>query len=163
MITANRQRVTVATYNPDIQRRVGDLDACCYCSGAAMNRVKAVCCHVIRKSGCTADTRYKNRLIRVHTQSRHGFLHRLQYGVVATARTPSNFLIGCVVLWFEADFYWSIHVFFNQARCSDIDCSSSEMRNGWPDTLLMPMAGTANSARRSFTSCPSFISGTRIV
>src|SRR6266571_4756976 len=63
MIAADRQRVAVSGNYPDTQFGIRGLDSGGDCRRAAMNTVKAVGVHVVRKARRAADAGNKNRLL----------------------------------------------------------------------------------------------------
>ena len=58
VITADRQAVTVAGYNPYIERRVSEFQACCNRGRTPMNGVEAIGLNVVGKAGCATDAGY---------------------------------------------------------------------------------------------------------
>src|SRR5207244_7496870 len=63
------------------------------CRRAAMNTVKAVGVHVVRKARRAADAGNKNRLLARDAQVGHDLLHVVENRVIAATGTPTHFLV----------------------------------------------------------------------
>ena len=98
MVAADRKPIAVAAHHPDVQVRIGQLDARGDGRRAAVDAVKAVGGEVVRKACRAADAGDENRLLRHRPDLRERALDRLEYGVVAAARAPADFLIGGIIL-----------------------------------------------------------------
>ena len=50
VIAADRQAVAIASYQPNVEIRIGKLNTCCHSWCTAVDRVKAIGLHIIREA-----------------------------------------------------------------------------------------------------------------
>ena len=98
VVAADAHPIAVAGDQPDIQFRIGQLDAGRHGRGAAVDGVEAIAFDVVGETAGAADARNEHRLGRVRAQFRQGTLHRLEDRIVAAARAPTDFLVRFPVL-----------------------------------------------------------------
>src|SRR2546426_8014276 len=150
VVAADGETIAVPRHDPHIEIGIRELDAGCDRRRAAMHGVEAVRRHIVRKARRAPDPADEHRALALQSQLGAGLLHGLQDRVIATPRTPANFLVRGVVLGSELSVgdRGNRHVIFL------IACAISVTRNGLPVTFDSPSAGIKYSALSSFTSCP---------
>src|SRR5215216_957759 len=170
MIAADRERVAVAGHDPDreVGTRGGDTGG--KGRGAPVDAVHPVGVHVVDEATGAADARYEHDLVRRDAELRHEPLDGGEDGVVAAAGTPARLLIGGEVRLGELQDVAAVGAggvagHLDVASVADgtrarICSIMSRVKIGSPSTLVKLSQSTRNSARRTFTSCPVFISGT---
>src|SRR5689334_7507905 len=98
VVAADRQRVAVAGDDPHVELGVCELHASRDCGRAAVDGVKAVARHVIRKSARAADAGDEYGLLAREAEVRHRPLNGFQHRIIAAARTPADLLVARPVL-----------------------------------------------------------------
>jgi len=98
MVAADGQRVAVAGGDPDVQARVGHLDARRHGVGAAVYGVEPEGLHVVDETRRAADARDEREEV-VRRVGRvgdfgQGALHGVQDGVIAASGTPAHLLVA---------------------------------------------------------------------
>src|SRR6185503_5558528 len=94
VIAADRERIAVAGDDPNAEIRIRTLDTGRNRGRAAVNTVKTVRVHVVRKTRRAANARHEHDLLTRNAELRHHLLHVVQNGVIAASRAPTHFLIG---------------------------------------------------------------------
>ena len=98
VVAADRERIAVAADDPDVEFRIGQLDAGGDRRRAAVNAVKAVAGDVIGKARGAADAGHEDGVFRDRLDIGQGLFHRLEDRIVAAAGAPTDLLVGGVVL-----------------------------------------------------------------
>jgi len=94
VIATDRQGVAVASDYPNTQVRIGALETGCDCRRPAVDAVKAVRVHVVRKARRATDAGNEHDLFARDAEFRHNLLHVVQDCIVAASRAPAHFLVG---------------------------------------------------------------------
>ena len=101
VVAADGQRVAVTGGHPDVQPRIGHLDARSHGVGASVNRVEPEGLHVVDEARRAADARDEGEEVvgRVGRICNLGqcALHGVQDGVVAATRAPAYLLVALEV------------------------------------------------------------------
>jgi hypothetical protein len=98
VIAADRERIAVASDNPDIEVGAYKFYAGGHGRGAAVDRVKAVGIHVIREAAGAAYAGDDHEFLAGNPQVSENHLSRGQDGVITAARAPANFLVCLIIL-----------------------------------------------------------------
>ena len=175
VVAADAEAVAIAGHEPQREFRAGDLESGRKGRGAPVDGVHPIGVHVVRKAARTADSRDEDDVLAGHAQFRKHLLDVAENRVIAAAGAPADGLIGSEIRLGEVARDRSVHGFRRlrfQSTASALGrdlrsnarmrCSISVIWNGRPWTLWKEMASTRNSARRTCTSCPRFISGTKM-
>src|SRR5438132_326295 len=98
MVAANREPVAVARYYPDREFGSGYFESRRNCGRAAMYGMETIGIHVVRKAAGAADSGDEDIVFTRNSEFRHHLLNLRQDRIVATARTPADFLVGYKIL-----------------------------------------------------------------
>ncbi len=93
VVAADAQPVAVAGDHPDVELRVGELEAGGEGRGAAVDGVEAVGRHVVGEARGAADPRDEHGLLALDVQLGERLLDRFDDGVVAAAGAPAYLLV----------------------------------------------------------------------
>ena len=98
VVAADREQVAVAADDPDVELRVGELDAGGDGGRAAVDGVEAVGLDIVGEARGAADAGDEHGPGGVGLEVGQGLEHGLQDRVVAAAGAPADLLVGGVVL-----------------------------------------------------------------
>ena len=93
VVAADRQAVAVAGNDPDVELRIGQLDAGGDGRGATVDRMEPIGRHVIGEAGGAADTRYEHGFFPRRSNLRQRVSHAFDDRVVPAAGAPADFLV----------------------------------------------------------------------
>ena len=174
VIAPDRQRVAVPGHHPHVE--VGPCHGEAGRDGGrpAVDRVHAVCVHVVREAGRTTYPRDEHGVLAPDAELGEQQLHRRQDAVVPAAWAPTDLLVTCPVL---PRGQRDCHVGHSAASLavrlpaaaeprrsisSRMACWISPTLKGVPSTLDSTFASTRKSERTRRVRWPRLPSGTRI-
>src|SRR5579863_3340150 len=148
MVAPYRKSIPVTGYNPDVEIRTRNCQPGGERRGAPVDRMNAICVHVVGEAARAADPRHKHGVLTFGTQIGHHQLHSGQDRVVTTTGAPTYFLVARPVLpGCDRNF----HVCHSassaaleaplplrlprESKCETIAACTSIRRNGKPSTL----------------------------
>src|SRR5438105_1201479 len=94
MVAANRETVTVATEQKDMEIGPSQANAAGERNGAAVDEMRAVAVDEIRKARRTTDPGESDDLFVLEISFLEDFVERSEHGEIATTRTPCRMVGG---------------------------------------------------------------------
>src|SRR5436853_6744568 len=98
MISADRKRIAVTAESKHVQVRARERNAAREGQGAAMNEMRAVCLHEIRKSRTATDARHGRDFLVPDFALLDQFEIKGEDGKIAAARAPRRMIGGDIFL-----------------------------------------------------------------
>ncbi len=162
VVAADRERVAVTRDHPDGQVGTRGRHARGERGSTAVDAVHPVGVHVVDEAPGAADARHEHDLVRRDAELRHERLDGGEDRVVAAAGAPARLLVGREVRLRQLEDVPAVARAVRPAHASLASICSimSRVKIGRPSTFVKLSQGIRNSARRTFTSWPMFISGT---
>jgi len=104
VIAANGETVAIARHQPNGEFGVGDLDSCGNGRCSAMNGMKTISVHIIRKPTGTTNPTDDHKFFLRNSKLGEGALYGIENRVITTTRTPPDIVGRNKILFVESVF-----------------------------------------------------------